>query len=1401
MKLKARIRTNVYDLAVGATFSDEVNETLDSGVIIIDNVPSFDIEPFDDVYIYDGVFNGVNLAARTYIGIETTSEEVLNWSEETEMTNVNGEDITIGSAVPYFVYYGNDIANLVEWITNYNDFNEDTALVRFLNKFSITITIRTYNSASGVSFFNGHVFTAQTMHSPMGIFELTSKTFGTDKTLRMRAFINGDLGYNKNQSWVLNQYETAYIHSATFRYGENKYKRKSVSDYATTFRFLASDRPFSATQEIITIMDGVIERELLKVAGSENIIVLAEGGTTYLVFNKMPDGYFVANKTAAHPLIFKEWSYATPQTEFIRPEFYRHMLVDTFTKERVSLTDNVFKYKITLFSETKGLETVQLPNKSFTQPFNIDKKLSVAEIAERMVELYSPKMKVATSEVQKTYQTQQKYRLHYSIFDIFDDVYVEVALDEPNLRTLLDYLFSTKERIAVVRDFVIYAVDQTERKGEFLLDNDINLITESMSSQSYAGHLKRKYNQAIAQNKTSKRIEYLGFRNNDEGLLTLDNMRLETRFNIYSIDKVYMCYYKKVSVQDNESGVVTDKMILCKQDITPLVKLNQERQMLSKDWDDFTSNTDTHPKSVQELAEYRIATVGYDRGSNVIGGWGEKYEYPMHFWQTGEKTYIENILSFMDAIYPFGVNTFGYVQENMSGDFTVSASYSFPNDFLYPSAYNNTANAMKGLFFEVEYTPFYDGTIIHSKDNATSDVIFKDNPASSLSVLETDGALEKEKINRLGNAVLQINAVHSDYSKLRETQTVYDNDVIIYRREYQINVDHILANYEGTRSAVLKNYFTSVLEKLRPFPLKPYGESILRAENKKVFVKLDKKVLYNETQLDLDFEKFATNDKLLLSGVTASPILQSVDNFDKSNQINGGFFVIGGEKYASDINTFVSGNSLCFNIQMDSNVTGGVYIDKVAATVDDDFKGTIQKSYMTVDDIETGYIEELGVYVAHVDQKNVFSDKVQNVSTVVINNTYTKLHALPKLDFSDNDLTNIVGNTFAAMKDNQEILNYTFQIEPLGTDDVFISQWFMKLSDLYGVYNKVRDTYKVDDINGGGSLGYLYASSIVSLMNYGTPNIQIDIPNGIWGSLITGMPVSIKPIRWAQDHVNFINHRYYEVTLTELISKDDNTMVFKGSVKYFNDNAGINRNYIETFTFFRAGYKPPNFDHNNQYDYEHSFGYNTDTTLDVRSFLWQKKLKPELEYGDPENQDEFLLIEREMENIGDIYSKMRLVSPIGTTIQDFLNIGEGGEKITKTYAQNMYYLSSNAPMKRSVLYNEYKLANIPAHYTIVPNAFEVKRDNLGSYLQANLLGITGDTLEYWFLDGDGALKFVFGVNISQTDRDNGFIRVRMSLMNNLDKKVYGGNALLIGTKSNYIDGDKDLNKNYYDDII
>ena len=230
--------------------------------------------------------------------------------------------------------------------------------------------------------------------------------------------------------------------------------------------------------------------------------------------------------------------------------FFKHLLVDNYTEEFVNLKDKTYKYKISLMSETKGLEKIQCPNISVTQPLNPDKKVPIYTYLQRFVSMYSPKFKKVMNDRTKTWVYVSKYKVDSSLEKIFGNVYPpDFSLNAPTLRDILSKLMVCKDMIPYVENGVIKAMDITQRKNEFSLEDiPTTNIVGSMSSNDYCDALRRNYSEGLSQDSTCTSVEYLGFRNSDTALMTLGNMRLETRFPIYKINKMYMCYYKKALI-------------------------------------------------------------------------------------------------------------------------------------------------------------------------------------------------------------------------------------------------------------------------------------------------------------------------------------------------------------------------------------------------------------------------------------------------------------------------------------------------------------------------------------------------------------------------------------------------------------------------------------------------------------------------------------------------------------------------------------------------------------------------------------------------------------------------------------------------------------------------------------
>lgn len=805
--------------------------------------------------------------------------------------------------------------------------------------------------------------------------------------------------------------------------------------------------------------------------------------------------------------------------------FFKHLLVDNFSETMINIRDiekqnkgvgdyaPIYEYKIQLMSETKGLEVVQLPNISITEPLNQAYKITVWEYLEKYINLYSPVYKKVKSEEEKTWEFEKKYSLSPALKVFFDNVYSpDFTLNNPNLKDIISKLMITKDFIPFVKNNVIYGMNITKRGEAFKIDEHINYVSGSMTSNDYCDNLKKTYSDALSKNNTARSIEYIGFRNDGNALMTIDNMRLETRFPIYRINKMYMCYYKKVKIPTEGSPI--EKIFLCKQDITPLVKLNTERNVLKQDWDELSQISVMSP---EEMSKYKMLTVGYDIGSKIINGWGTKYTYPDPkigaFWDI-TKTYVQNIFEKLDLYRPYGIYGVGYAKKKIghNGNYIFDTINPLNNiaggEKLYGE--QNDALKLKNFIFEIDYQAFYSGTVIHTKDNGRDNITINDNPSSSLTLLEQDGLYTKEKANRFGNKAITINARYDNIWQMQPLGSVFhdyesgDDDIIIYHREYQIWNNYVQVTYYGIHDYVLKNYYTSVYARHRTWNLMPYNESVRRAENKKMMLLLSKKTAYYEDFNDIDISnyKFLIKDisngenlfNLLFSSFKSDELPDTMNLIEKPQKLNYAYIkytpldVNTGEPlkdknqkeiseyYLSDLNGFVSGNSLCLNVAMNDNISGGNYISKfkpnfneyadksspslasdlfnyvLYTNVKNDYTGSVQSWKKVTDDF--GYAKKMGFYLAHSDTK--YDDTIYDSDTSIYdlyNNDFFNFPYISNID--KYTLTNKIGNDFEIYKDNKEIIDMTYQIEPITNDNsIMFSPWFMQLNDLITPYNK-----------------------------------------------------------------------------------------------------------------------------------------------------------------------------------------------------------------------------------------------------------------------------------------------------------------------------------------------------------
>lgn len=751
--------------------------------------------------------------------------------------------------------------------------------------------------------------------------------------------------------------------------------------------------------------------------------------------------------------------------------FYRHMLCYSPQREQLSIDENdlsdikehpdgemyrswYFNYSISLVSETKGLEKIQLPNRTITQPMRTTAMESgngtartLYDVAKEMVDLYSPYIKYTDDG--ETWDPYRKYHFYggddtshpgYKTIQLLKSKNCpEMSFQLPTLREVLNRIFNVVDAIPVVKDGIICHLSLKDRNSQFKVwkKKDNGLVSTGrwgrdvwqMDGGSYTDRIVREHSNSISKYSVTHMVEDVSFKNRDSGKLTLDSLRLELTYPIYDIRKVYMCYWKTKGGDDTQVYKV-------KQDITKLVLRNEKRQLLSEDWTKYSAQA---VESEEEFAKFKYATIGFSQYSNYIGGWGERYTYLKKGFFTNfsyTNTVIENIFNFYNRINPYGEIDMKDITEDLDNGYykvTFTAGnvwwpYEDADLPTYVDTNNNNAVTsifsstgslskyfssddgswfteftlfLKTLFFEVEYDGIVSSSIMMSKSDHDGPIVTRDNPANSMAFVENDGINEHEKINRLGNASLVLEQVCVNTDELKEIadyrtdDPLVDNekplheDEIIYRRSFTVFKDHIEAQYNLCKDYVLRNYFTSVYSKLRPFSYTSYNESVERKENKSVQIYLSQEHSYYQTPDS--FRNVYVDDE--------NDFISKMLSFYKPTKYNGTTGTVGNDvnnncaymyiptaepeaegKYwglfESDYLKYSSGNALCFNITMSDSVSAGVYMSRFApafgeyvsstlfSTIDteknlDMLSGSLQEWYLFPTDEDTGRMETI----------------------------------------------------------------------------------------------------------------------------------------------------------------------------------------------------------------------------------------------------------------------------------------------------------------------------------------------------------------------------------------------------------------------------------------------------------
>ena len=494
------------------------------------------------------------------------------------------------------------------------------------------------------------------------------------------------------------------------------------------------------------------------------------------------------------------------------------MLVDTYHETMVSVNPKIYDYEIYLFSKTKLLEGAICPNLAIT-PSRTDDKRSIYFYISEYMRLYCPKKRVKVNDSIE-YQSIIKVPSDGELAAKFADSAPELQWNTPNLREVLNDLFIIKDCIPIVNannelDFL----DLTKENNDITNESTINYIERSQSSEDYVSEIQMNMQNVMNTSidgvkNTVTTCERLAF-NAENYLVNSDNVLLKTNYPILRIKHLWLYYVGVLhSTAFDDSGNFTImKADLCDLQGNNFVKEKDEYETLP-----VIYRVGDIPNSISDKANTQNYCIYYTRYTNQISGFTTQTRNSPFLWfETG----VTNTIQLLKQL-------------------AAETATNVPPDFeIISDTDTKPVNAYFSSFFQIEYETTTESVFRAAKaDKPANNRIIIDNQTNSFVDAYTQGKLEYQKANRLGNPMLNINQrTLNSGERLIDIGDYYVDGVdkyIVYSVEYQIYKDHTEVNAAATKDYILKNYFVGVKQKVRTW-VNAKDEALERHDIEKVY--------------------------------------------------------------------------------------------------------------------------------------------------------------------------------------------------------------------------------------------------------------------------------------------------------------------------------------------------------------------------------------------------------------------------------------------------------------------------------------------------------------------------------------------------------------------------------------
>ena len=613
----------------------------------------------------------------------------------------------------------------------------------------------------------------------------------------------------------------------------------------------------------------------------------------------------------------------------------KYFCVDTYTEMMLCVNPVLYKYEIHFFSLTKLLENTVLPNLKITKNYDVSPRSVFYYINQYMSE-YCPQVRIR----QRGGTTYNEYKwipkIHWNTQELIDKFSMEcpeMQWNTPTLREVLNDLMMVADCIPTVKinyyllsgdimkgqilsflDLTATPETNPEHLADVTTDTHINYVSRSKSSEDYVSELQVKLenvtNNVENVNNIVTRAEYVPFDlPQDEATLTTDNILLKTKYPIYKLKSLKIMF--PGALLDDQSNW---NQAWCETDLMTYDLVAEYQNWIIKK----IKYNSSAPSSLFEFRDYQNWTLYYTRGTNEIRNWQDTTKKYIWFTQVLWQVICQKIIA-TQIEPPVG-----------------NAQLPAP-----PQWYN--------VFFKVEYETL-EGCLFRASKNDIQDNeglvnerTIIDNQTNSYVDSYSQGFLEYQKANRLGNEQIQINARYeSDYTgHMIRIGDVYD-DSVVYQVQYQYFKNHIEVNAIATKNYILREYFTGVKSKIRSWKVVSGNEALTRHDVIKYYCEFS----YEKYIESHGLERLATNDiALYLSSPVLSyesaPLKYAYVRTEGSSDYYPALYDDSYTFYLVDLMTRVVGNSLVLTFAFDDNCLAG---KGYATTLNSSGDGTIQES-------------------------------------------------------------------------------------------------------------------------------------------------------------------------------------------------------------------------------------------------------------------------------------------------------------------------------------------------------------------------------------------------------------------------------------------------------------------------